>query len=208
MGPGDKPFADAAWVTLSPMSRRQPLAAIAAPAFSKLVAGSLLSRPRDEYTCSMTRSAATSACRSSSARISSMRWRRPRGLEVGATRRCPSDGAGQLARPAADGNSDIGLDEVGRFLRAASSKSSPGRAASGAAHAAIAAARSRQHLDRREVQPRSLEQAARQAGPELPFPAAVFERARVTPHQYLVRSRLRHRRACSRPTTSRSPTRL
>jgi len=103
---------------------------------------------------------------------------------------------GELAQAAADGRSDIGLDEIGllfaaRFVDVVSGRKRP---------AATAAARDRRRavdaalwLDAHAHQPLDLDAAARGAGLS-PFHflrlfAAVLG---VTPHQYLVRARLRH----------------
>jgi AraC-like DNA-binding protein len=103
---------------------------------------------------------------------------------------------GELAQAAAEGRSDIGLDEIGqmfaaRFVEVASGKTAkPVTASRGDRRRAVESALWIDAHSHREI---DLEQAARQAGIS-PFHflrlfSAVLG---VTPHQYLVRSRLRH----------------
>ncbi len=103
---------------------------------------------------------------------------------------------GELAQAAADGRSDVGLDEVGqvfarRFVEVVS----------GRAHKPVAtAARDRRRavetalwIDAHSHQQIDLEQAAGQAGiSPFHFLRLFSSVLGVTPHQYLVRSRLRH----------------
>ncbi|HUP92687.1 MAG TPA: AraC family transcriptional regulator [Solimonas sp.] len=102
---------------------------------------------------------------------------------------------GELAQAAADGRSDVGLDEAGMLLAARFVDLVSGRARK----ALVAPARDRRRaveaamwIDQRAAEPIGLEQAAAAAGLS-PFHflrlfSAVLG---VTPHQYLVRSRLR-----------------
>jgi AraC-like DNA-binding protein len=103
---------------------------------------------------------------------------------------------GELAQAAADGRSDVGLDEVGqvftrRFVEVVS----------GRVHKPVAAAaRDRRRavetalwIDAHSHQEIDLEQAAGQAGiSPFHFLRLFSSVLGVTPHQYLVRSRLRH----------------
>jgi AraC-like DNA-binding protein len=102
---------------------------------------------------------------------------------------------GELAQAAADGRNDLGLDEVGvvfaaRFVEMASGRRRP---------APDAHARDRRRavdaalwLDERAREPVDLEGAARAAGVSPFHFLRLFSRVLgVTPHQYLVRSRLR-----------------
>jgi AraC-like DNA-binding protein len=103
---------------------------------------------------------------------------------------------GELAQTAADGNSDLGLDEVGqilasRFVELASGK--PRKPATPTARDRRRAVEAALWIDDNSHAEIDLEQAARQA--ELsPFHfLRLFSNVLgVTPHQYLVRSRLRH----------------
>ena len=103
---------------------------------------------------------------------------------------------GELAQAAADGRSDVGLDEVGqlfasRFVELVSGRAQkPAATTSGDRRRAVETAL---WIDAHSHHPIDLEQAAAQAGIS-PFHflrlfAGVLG---VTPHQYLVRSRLRH----------------
>jgi len=103
---------------------------------------------------------------------------------------------GELAQAAAEGRSDVGLDELGllfpaRFVEVASGKSH---------HAADARARDRRRaveaalwLDAHSHEDIDLDIAARAAGlSRFHFLRLFAKTLGVTPHQYLVRSRLRH----------------
>ncbi|MDO9563230.1 MAG: AraC family transcriptional regulator [Bradyrhizobium sp.] len=103
---------------------------------------------------------------------------------------------GELAQAAADGRSDIGLDEAGtlfasRFVAVVSGR--PQEAAATGARDRRRAVETALWIDAHSHENIDLEQAAAQAGTS-PFHflrlfSAVLG---VTPHQYLVRSRLRH----------------
>ena len=104
---------------------------------------------------------------------------------------------GELAQATADGRSDVGLDEIGqvfanRFVEVVSGR----RAEAGAGHSQGSPPRGRNRaLDRRAFAPADidLEQAAAQADiSPFHFLRLFSSVLGVTPHQYLVRSRLRH----------------
>ena len=103
---------------------------------------------------------------------------------------------GELAQSAADGNSDIGLDEIGqllasRFVEVVSGK--PRKAASLAARDRRRAVEAALWIDAHSHQAIGLEDAADQAGiSPFHFLRLFSDTLGVTPHQYLVRSRLRH----------------
>jgi AraC-like DNA-binding protein len=103
---------------------------------------------------------------------------------------------GELAQSAADGNSDIGLDEIGqvlasRFVEAVSGK--PRRAAFLAARDRRRAVETALWIDAHSHQAIGLEDAADRAGiSPFHFLRLFSDTLGVTPHQYLVRSRLRH----------------
>jgi AraC-like DNA-binding protein len=103
---------------------------------------------------------------------------------------------GELAQSAADGNSDIGLDEIGqllasRFVEAVSGK--PRKAASLAARDRRRAVETALWIDAHSHRPIGLEDAAGRAGiSPFHFLRLFSDTLGVTPHQYLVRSRLRH----------------
>jgi AraC-like DNA-binding protein len=102
----------------------------------------------------------------------------------------------ELAQTAADGSSDIGLDEIGqvlasRFIEVVSGK--PRKAAPDAARDRRRAVETALWIDAHSHQQINLEDAAAQAGVSaFHFLRLFSEVVGVTPHQYLVRSRLRH----------------
>lgn len=103
---------------------------------------------------------------------------------------------GELAQAAAEGNSDIGLDEVGLLFPARFVEVASGRAH----HAVIAQMRDRRRaveaalwLDAHSHEDVDLHSSAREAGLSPFHFLRLFAKVLgVTPHQYLVRSRLRH----------------
>ena len=103
---------------------------------------------------------------------------------------------GELAQAAAEGRSDVGLDEVGLLLAARVVEVVSGRAR----RASSARARDRRRavdaalwLDAHSHEPIDLDRAAREVGLSPFHFLRVFAKVLgVTPHQYLVRSRLRH----------------
>jgi AraC-like DNA-binding protein len=103
---------------------------------------------------------------------------------------------GELAQSAADGNSDIGLDEIGqvlasRFVEVVSGK--PRKAGPLAARDRRRAVETALWIDAHSHRPIGLEDAADQAGiSPFHFLRLFSDTLGVTPHQYLVRSRLRH----------------
>lgn len=102
----------------------------------------------------------------------------------------------ELAQAAADGSSDIGLDEVGqilanRFVEVVSGK--PRKTAPDAARDRRRAVETALWIDAHSHQQIGLEDTAHQAGiSPFHFLRLFSEVVGVTPHQYLVRSRLRH----------------
>jgi AraC-like DNA-binding protein len=103
---------------------------------------------------------------------------------------------GELAQAAATGRSDIGLDEVGaafaaRFVEVASGRAQkPTRALARDRRRAVEAAL---WIDAHSHQPINLQRAAGEAGlSPFHFLRLFSDVLGVTPHQYLVRSRLRH----------------
>ena len=103
---------------------------------------------------------------------------------------------GELAQAAADGRSDAGLDEIGQYFASRFVEVVSGRAPTPVA----ATARDRRRavetalwIDAHSSDEIDLEQAARQAELSLFHFLRLFRSVLgVTPHQYLVRSRLRH----------------
>jgi AraC-like DNA-binding protein len=103
---------------------------------------------------------------------------------------------GELAQAAADGRSDIGLDEVGqlfasRFVEVVSGRRA--RPVSATARDRRRAVKTALWIDAHSQRPIDLEDAAAQANiSPFHFLRLFSEVLGVTPHQYLVRSRLRH----------------
>ena len=103
---------------------------------------------------------------------------------------------GELAQAAADGRSDVGLDEVGqlfasRFVEVVSGR--PERPVRAAARDRRRAVETALWIDAHSHRPIDLEHAAAQAGTSPFHFLRLFSSVLgVTPHQYLVRSRLRH----------------
>ena len=102
---------------------------------------------------------------------------------------------GELAQAAADGHSDIGLDEAGmllarRFIAVVSGGEAA--AAKGAVRDRRRAVRAALWLDAHSSESVDLQRAARESGVSAFHFLRLFTRVTgVTPHQYLVRSRLR-----------------
>jgi AraC-like DNA-binding protein len=103
---------------------------------------------------------------------------------------------GELAQAAADGRSDVGLDEVGqafasRFVEVVSGR--PERPVPAAARDRRRAVETALWIDAHSHRQIDLEHAAGQAGISAFHFLRLFSSVLgVTPHQYLVRSRLRH----------------
>src|SRR5467141_3984958 len=103
---------------------------------------------------------------------------------------------GELAQAAADGRSDVGLDEVGhafasRFVEVVCGR--PQKLAPATARDRRRAVETALWIDAHSHQQIDLEQAAGQAGiSPFHFLRLFSSVLGVTPHQYLVRSRLRH----------------
>ncbi|MFZ2154918.1 MAG: AraC family transcriptional regulator, partial [Bradyrhizobium sp.] len=103
---------------------------------------------------------------------------------------------GELAQAAADGRSDIGLDEVGQLFASRFVETVSGRAQKPMAAGAKDRRRAVETalwIDAHSHREIDLEQAAAQAGISPFHFLRLFSGVLgVTPHQYLVRSRLRH----------------
>lgn len=103
---------------------------------------------------------------------------------------------GELAQAAADGSSDIGLDEIGqvlasRFVEVVSGK--PRKSGTDAARDRRRAVETALWIDANSHRPITLEDAAAQARiSPFHFLRLFSDVLGVTPHQYLLRSRLRH----------------
>ncbi len=198
-GPDDTPFAECRTGHSIAYVRSGSFGCHCRAGFFELVAGSMLvGAPGEEYTCTHEH-VSGDVCLGfffSEDMVDGLGGRREI-WRVGATPPLPELMVlGELAQTAADGNSDIGLDEVGQILAGRFVDVVSGRARKPAApnardrRRAVEAALWIDDNSRDEV---DLEQAARQAGlSPFHFLRLFSSVLGVTPHQYLVRSRLRH----------------
>jgi AraC-like DNA-binding protein len=198
-GPGDKPYAEQFPGYSISYVRKGSFGCHCRGCFHELVAGSILvGHPGDEYVCTHDH-VSGDECLSfflgeelvDAAGDASAIWR------VGSVPPLPELMVlGELAQTAADGNSDIGLDELGealamRFVEAVSGrKAKPLTAGLRDRRRAVESAL---WIDANSHRPITLEHAAEQAGiSPFHFLRLFSQVLGVTPHQYLVRSRLRH----------------
>ncbi|MBR1229158.1 MULTISPECIES: helix-turn-helix transcriptional regulator [unclassified Bradyrhizobium] len=198
-GPGDKPFAELHRCHSISYVRKGSFGLHCRGKFSELVAGSvLIGHPGDEYTCTHDH-VCGDECLSFFLgpelvdAISEARdiW------QIGSA---PPLGElmvlGELAQAAADGSSDIGLDEIGqvfasRFVEVVSGK--PRKTGPDAARDRRRAVETALWIDANSHREIDLEDAAAQAGiSPFHFLRLFSDVLGVTPHQYLLRSRLRH----------------
>lgn len=198
-GPGDRPFAEQHRCHSISYVRKGSFGLHSRGKSHELVAGSvLIGHPGDEYTCTHEH-VCGDECLSfflspelvETLGDSKAIW------QAGCAPPLPELVVlGELAQSAADGNSDIGLDEIGqllvsRFVEAVSGK--PRKAASLAARDRRRAVEAALWIDAHSHRPIGLEDAAGQAGiSPFHFLRLFSDTLGVTPHQYLVRSRLRH----------------
>jgi AraC-like DNA-binding protein len=198
-GPGDKPFVEQHRCHSLSYVRKGSFGCRSRGKFHELVAGSILvGHPGGEYMCTHDH-VCGDECLSfyltpelvdaigDDANI----W------QVGAAPPLPElMVVAELAQTAADGSSDIGLDEIGqvlanRFVEVVSGK--PRKAAPDAARDRRRAVETALWIDAHSHRQIGLEDAAAQAGiSPFHFLRLFSEVVGVTPHQYLVRSRLRH----------------
>ncbi|MBR0902057.1 helix-turn-helix transcriptional regulator [Bradyrhizobium liaoningense] len=198
-GPEDTPFAECRTGHSIAYVRSGSFGCHCRAGFFELVAGSMLvGAPGEEYTCTHEH-VSGDVCLSfflSDELVDALGGRREV-WQVGATPPLPELMVlGELAQTAADGNSDLGLDEIGhilagRFVDVASGKTRKqtpptARDRRRAVEAAL-------WIDDHSQSEVDLEQAARQVGlSPFHFLRLFSSVLGVTPHQYLVRSRLRH----------------
>jgi AraC-like DNA-binding protein len=198
-GPGDKPFAEYRTGHSLAYVQSGSFGCHCRAGFFELVAGSVLvGRPGEEYTCTHEH-VCGDECLSFflSEDLVDALGGRGEAWQVGATPPLPELMVlGELAQTAADGNSDIALDEVGqifasRFVEVVSGKS--GKPVSPTARDRRRAVETALWIDDNSSREIDLEEAARKAGLSPFHFLRLFSGALgVTPHQYLVRSRLRH----------------
>src|SRR5947207_1029157 len=198
-GPGDKPFAERHSRYSISYVRKGSFGLHCRGKFSELVAGSvLIGHPGDEYTCTHEH-VCGDECLSffldaelvDAIGDSQTPWK------IGSVPPLPELVVlGELAQSAADGSSDIGLDEIGqvlasRFVEVVSGK--PRKSGPDAARDRRRAVESALWIDANSHNQINLEDAADQAGiSPFHFLRLFSDVLGVTPHQYLLRSRLRH----------------
>ncbi len=198
-GPGDEPFAEQHRCHSISYVRKGSFGLRCRGKHHELVAGSvLIGHPGDEYTCTHEH-VCGDECLSfflSSELVetvgdNSALW------QVGSAPPLPELMVlGELAQSAADGSSDIGLDEIGqllasRFVEVVSGK--PRKTSSEATRDRRRAVETALWIDAHSHRPIGLEDAADQAGiSPFHFLRLFSATLGITPHQYLVRSRLRH----------------
>jgi AraC-like DNA-binding protein len=197
--PGDAPFMERHRCHSISYVRKGSFGCHSRGRFTELVAGSVLvGHPGDEYVCSHDH-VCGDECLSFFLQPDLVEaigdraeiWR------IGSTPPLPELMVfGELAQAAAEGRSDIGLDEIGqlfagRFVGVISGRApKPFSASARDRRRAVEAAL---WIDAHSQQAIDLEQAARQADISLFHFLRLFAAVLgVTPHQYLVRSRLRH----------------
>lgn len=198
-GPGAKPFAEQYACHSISYVRKGSFGCHSRGRFHELVAGSILvGHPGDEYTCTHDH-VCGDECLSFFLDPELVETIGDR-ADVWRIGSVPPLGElmvlGELAQAAADGNSDIGLDEVGQLLAGRFVDVVAGRAAK----PMKAAMRDRRRavetalwIDAHSHRPIDLDDAAAQAGiSPFHFLRLFSDVLGVTPHQYLVRSRLRH----------------
>ena len=198
-GPGDKPFVEVHRCHSISYVRKGSFGLRCRGKSHELVAGSvMIGHPGDEYLCSHEH-VCGDECLSfflgpelmETVGDSAAIW------QIGCAPPLPELMVlGELAQAAADGNSDIGLDEIGqllasRFVEVVSGQ--PRKAASSAARDRRRVVETALWIDTHSNLSIGLEDAAGQAGiSPFHFLRLFSDPLGVTPHQYLVRSRLRH----------------
>ncbi|MBR1193557.1 AraC family transcriptional regulator [Bradyrhizobium sp. AUGA SZCCT0160] len=198
-GPGDKPFAEQHRCHSISYVRKGSFGLHCRGKFSELVAGSvLIGHPGDEYTCTHEH-VCGDECLSfflSPELVEAISEARDI-WQIGSAPPLPELMVlGELAQAAADGSSDIGLDEIGqvfasRFVEVVSGK--PRKTGSDAARDRRRAVETALWIDANSHREIDLEDAAAQAGiSPFHFLRLFSDVLGVTPHQYLLRSRLRH----------------
>ncbi|MBC9880608.1 helix-turn-helix transcriptional regulator [Bradyrhizobium sp. INPA01-394B] len=197
-GPDDTPFAECRTGHSIAYVRSGSFGCHCRAGFFELVAGSLLvGAPGEEYTCTHEH-VCGDVCLGfffSEDLVDALGGRRET-WQVGATPPLPELMVlGELAQTAADGNSDLGVDEVGqilasRFVEIVSGR--PRKRASPTVRDRRRAVEAALWIDDNSQADIDLEQAARLAGlSPFHFLRLFSSVLGVTPHQYLVRSRLR-----------------
>jgi AraC-like DNA-binding protein len=197
--PGDKPFTELHRCHSVSYVRKGSFGCHSRGRFFELVAGSVLvGHPGDEYVCTHDH-VCGDECLSFflNAELVEAIGARPEIWQVGAMPPLPELMVlGELAQAAAEGKSDVGLDEVGqifasRFVELVSGRSR--KVAPATSRDRRRAVETALWIDAHSENAIDLEGAAGQAGiSPFHFLRLFSDVLGVTPHQYLVRSRLRH----------------
>jgi AraC-like DNA-binding protein len=197
--PGDAPFAERYHCHSVSYVRKGSFGCHSRGRFFELVAGSVLvGHPGDEYVCTHDH-VCGDECLSFflDPELVEAIGARPEIWQVGAMPPLPELMVlGELAQAAAEGKSDVGLDEVGqlfasRFVEVVSGRSP--KMAAATARDRRRAVETALWIDAHSDREIDLEHAAGQAGLSPFHFLRLFSGVLgVTPHQYLVRSRLRH----------------
>ena len=198
-GPDDTPFAEQFGSHSISYVRKGSFGCHSRGRFFELVAGSILvGHPGDEFTCTHDH-VCGDECLSFflTPELVQAIGDRAEVWRVGAAPPLPELMVlGELAQAAADGRSDVGLDEVGhafasRFVEVVSGR--PRKPAPATARDRRRAVETALWIDAHSHRPIDLEDAADQADISPFHFLRLFSGVLgVTPHQYLVRSRLRH----------------
>jgi AraC-like DNA-binding protein len=197
-GPGDKPFAEAFPAHSISYVRKGSFGCHCRGRFHELVAGSILvGHPGDEYVCTHDH-VVGDECLSFFLAPELVDAIGDNGVwQVGSVPPLPELMVlAELAQTAADGSSDVGLDEVGhllaaRFVEAVSGRKT--RKLTAGLRDRRRAVESALWIDANSHRAITLDDAADQAGiSPFHFLRLFADVLGVTPHQYLVRSRLRH----------------
>lgn len=198
-GPDDAPFAEQRDGHSIAYVRSGSFGCQCRGRFFELVAGSVLvGYPGDEYTCTHEHVAGDECLSFFLAEdlVDALGGRRET-WQVVATPPLPELMVlGELAQTAADGNSDLGLDEIGQVFASRFAEVVSGNArkkVTPTARDRRRAVEAALWIDENSSREIDLEEAARQAGLSPFHFLRLFSGVLgVTPHQYLVRSRLRH----------------
>lgn len=204
-GPGDRPFAEMHRSYSISYVRKGSFGYRSCGAEFELVAGSfLIGHPGDEFTCTHEHHACGDECLSFQFAPTSIdsfdgtpATRKSAAWRVGALPPLPELMVlGELAQAAADGRSDVALDEAGVLLAQRLGDVVAGRksaAPSAGARDRRRAVEAAMRIDERSHENLNLEDAASDAAlSPFHFLRLFSSVLGVTPHQYLVRSRLRH----------------
>ncbi|MGX9391271.1 helix-turn-helix transcriptional regulator [Nitrobacteraceae bacterium UC4446_H13] len=197
---GDRPFAEEHRLHSIAYVRKGSFGCVTHGRHHELVAGSfLVGHPGDEYTCTHDHHDCGDECLAFALApelvdgldVDADAWRQ------GALPPLPQLMViGELAQSIADGRSDIGLDEAGYVLANRLSETLSGGARkppSGQARDRRRAVDTAMWIDAQSHRPIDLAEAASEAGVSpFHFLRTFSDALGVTPHQYLVRSRLRH----------------